>query len=408
MWATSHEHVGRNRSTFAPIRPIAVEGSSARGREVGTLGGFGEPKGGFSLLELMASVAILMVVGGAVFSLLAYYQKAYGTTRLKADMYDDVRGAVELMSQEIGQTGMVSLPYPTLTVAVTGGAGARTVTVSSSTGMVSAQIVTIDTGVAAENVTLTAVGTGTITGIFTKNHSIGTSVYAPPTLAGAVVANTSAQTVNVSSATSMFVGEQLIIDAGATTQERVALTAVSASTSPNTINGIFTQNHASGATVNVQGVFPYGVLSSSDATHLQLIGDINADGSLVFVQYDCNTAANPGFLTRSQTPITPTGSAANAYQTLLSNMVANPGGTACFQYPNPVTAGSYTLDANIAVTLTVQTTAKDPQTGAYLTMTKSFLNLEPRNVLIAIKLINQGGLTQLLQPTPPGVPYSGG
>jgi prepilin-type N-terminal cleavage/methylation domain-containing protein len=343
MCAIPHDNAARGgRAPQSPgeIHPVALEGASAISRKGGIFGAFARRRGGFSLLELMAGVAVLVVISGSVFSLLNYYQKVYGTTRMKADMYDNIRGVVELMSQEIGQAGLVSLPYPTLSAAVT--------------------------------------------------------------------ANASPQAVAVSSTTSMFVGEKLLIDAG-TNQEVVALTAVGAS--PPKITGIFGQNHAVGAPVNAQGVFPDGVMSTSTNTQLQLFGDINADGSLVFVQYDCNpgTTSAPGTLTRSVTTVTPTVASASAPQTLLNNLVANPGGTACFQYlPAPQTVGGYTFTPNVAVTLTVQTTAKGPQTGAYLTMTKTFLNLSPRNILIGLELANQGGLTQFLQPTPPNLPLTGG
>ena len=336
MCACSHDNLGRgggNPQTPAQTHPVAFEGSFAWSREAGTLRGFGRPSGGFSLLELMACIVILLVISGAVFSLLTYYQKVYGTTRLKADMYDNVRGVIELMSQEIGQAGLVSLPSPS------------------------------------------------------------------PTLSAAVTANASAQTVAVSSTTSMFVGEKLLIDAG-TSQELVALTAVG--TSPSTITGIFNQNHASGVPVNVLGVFPNGVMSTSTATQLQLFGDINADGSLVYVRYDCDTAAQR--LTRSVTTVTPTITTSSPAQTLLSTLVANPGATPCFQYTT-TTAGGYTFYANVAVTLSVQTTAPDPQTGAYLTLTKSFLNLAPRNILIGLELANAAN-TNLLQPKPPNLPLS--
>jgi len=52
-------------------------------------------------------MAILLVVAGGIFSSLNYYQKSYDSTMLKADMHAGVRGAAELMAQEIGQAGTV-------------------------------------------------------------------------------------------------------------------------------------------------------------------------------------------------------------------------------------------------------------------------------------------------------------
>jgi prepilin-type N-terminal cleavage/methylation domain-containing protein len=287
---------------------------------------------GFSLVEMMVSLTVLLVITGAAFSLMGTYQNVSQTEELKADMYQSLRGAVELMAQEIGQAGLVSLP---------------------------------------------------------SNPQ--------PTLSAAVTASAAAQTVAISSATSMFVGEKLLVDNG-TSEELVTLTGVSTAS----ITGVFGNAHASGAVIKALGVFPNGVMPSSTATQLRIFGDINADGSLVYVHYDCNTTA--GTFTRSITTITPSVTASNASETLLTDLVANPDGTACFQYTT-ATAGSYTFVTNVGITLSVQTSVADPQTGQFLTMTKSLLNLAPRNVLIGLELANVP-FTARLQPTPTNLPLS--
>jgi prepilin-type N-terminal cleavage/methylation domain-containing protein len=288
---------------------------------------------GFSLLELMISIAILLVIMGGAGSLFVTEQKISGTEQLKADMYLGIRAAAELMAQEIGQAGLVSLPTPL------------------------------------------------------------------PTLAAGVTASSTAQAVTVSSVTSMFVGEKLLIDAGSS-QELVTVTALS--TSPSKVTAVFNSNHATGAVINAAGVYSNGVMTSSTATKLQLFGDISSDGSLVFIHYDCNTTA--GTLSRSITTVTPTVTASSTSEVLLSNLTANPGGTACFQYTT-LTSGGYTFVTNVAVTLSVRTSRIDPQTRTYLTMTKSFLNLAPRNVLAGLEL---AGIPypDRLQPTPPNLPLS--
>jgi len=296
------------------------------------------PGYGFSLLELMASVAILMVITGAVFAMIDYYQKAYGRTQLKADMYENVRGVAELMAQEIGQAGLVSLPAP------------------------------------------------------------------PPTLSTAVSITGAASTPIVSSITSMFVGEQLLVDTGSN-EELVTLTALN--TGSKQITAVFAKTHLVGAPLSVLGVFPNGVVAplttdGSSGTSLRLFGDINADGSLVYVRYDCDTTA--GTLTRSITTIVPTVNSLNLPQTLLTTLTANPAplNTACFQYTTVGPVAGYTFVTNVAVTLSVQTRTQDPQTGQFLKMTKSFLNLAPRNVLIGLELANASA-TNRLQPTPANV-----
>jgi len=290
---------------------------------------------GFSLLELIASIAVLLVISGGIFSAISSSQQSYARTELKSDMYENVQGAAELMAQEIGQAGLVSLPASTLTSAVS--------------------------------------------------------------------ANVNAQTVNFSSTTSMFVNEQVLVDAGTNNEELVTLTTVT----PLTITAIFGKAHAIGVPINVLGVFPNGVVApgttdGSTANVLNIFGDVNADGSLVYVRYTCTpgTTAAPGTLTRSVTTITPGVDSLSPSQTLLSTVVGGTGAT-CFQYATTTAAG-FTFVTNVGFTLSVQATRPDPQTGVYPQMTKSFLNLAPRDVLAGLELAN-AGITSRLQPTPANV-----
>ena len=71
---------------------------------------------GFSLLEMSASLAILLLIAGVAFTALKSYQNAYYSQQMQADVHQDLRGAMELMSQEIGQAGLVPIPatLPTL------------------------------------------------------------------------------------------------------------------------------------------------------------------------------------------------------------------------------------------------------------------------------------------------------
>lgn len=280
-------------------------------------------------------MAILLLISGGIVSFISTSAQSYNRTELKSDMYENVRGAAELMAQEIGQAGLVNLPAATLTTAA--------------------------------------------------------------------ISSAAAQTINVSSTTSMFVNEQVVVDTGAN-EDQVTITALTSTS----ITAIFAQAHAVGAPINVLGVFPNGIVppgstDGSTATTLNLVGDINADGSLLYVRYTCNpgTTSAPGTLTRSVTTITPGVNTIVAGQSLLTTLVANPSGTACFIYTT-TTAATYTFVTNIGVTLSVQTRSPDLQTRQYLTMTKSFLNLAPRNVLAGLELAN-ASITNRFQQTPPNV-----
>jgi Tfp pilus assembly protein PilW len=284
---------------------------------------------GFSLLEMAASLTILLLICGVVFTALKSYQNAYYSQQMQADVHQDLRGAMELMSQEIGQAGLVPIPA-----------------------------------------TL-------------------------PTLSSAVTSSGSAQAVTVSSAVSFYQGEYVVVDTGAP-QETVQLTAVNYTT--NQISGIFTNNHASGATASGWGAFLYGILSGAASpgnNTLELFGDINSTGHITYVQYDCNFSN--GTLTRTSTDILNTSTTMNSKVVLINNLVN--GGTNCFQYTNGVPVGANTVYPTVAVTLTVQTTANDPQTGQPIQVTKTLLNINTRSVLAAIALSNAGA-TNEVQPTP--------
>lgn len=317
---------------------------------------------GFSLLELMVSIAILLVITGATFSVMSSYQKSYGTTQLKADMYMNLRGVSELMAQEIGQAGLkISPTYPQaqFTNSVVGG----------------------------------AFGTATVT------TSIGMAVTTPPM--------------------------QVMIDQGQPAQETVTIAAVTTGV-PGTFSATFGQNHTSGATVTIvgQGVYANGVLpfsppatpvstAGSTPSTLELFGDINSNGRLQYVYYSCNPSAQQGpvagTLVRSITRL-PTPGGANAPQTLLNTLVVNPNDPVtgqpipCFRSGTQTVAGT-TFVSNVGVTLSVRTQEVDKVTGQYLVMTKSFMNLTPRNTLGGLEL-SQYQLSNYLLPTPAGLPLA--
>ena len=291
---------------------------------------------GFSLLELMVSTAVMLVVAGGAFGALNYYQKTYQHTEISADMHDNLRSAIDLIIQEVGQAGSLSL-------------GAT---------------------------------------LGSRN------------LSNAVIGSPVAQVVLLNDTTGIFAGEQLLVDAGAN-QELVTVTPLGA----NSLNGVFKNAHNAAVQVNAIGVFPEGIIpptaptNPSTATQLHLFGDLNGDGTLVYVEYSCNyVAGGAGTLTRSVTPV---GAAfVNPVNVLVDNLIANPGGTPCFQYPAapPVVAG-FTFVNQVGVTLTVQTATRDALTENFLPMTKSALEIVPRNIQMGLDMANAGWVERL-QPKP--------
>jgi prepilin-type N-terminal cleavage/methylation domain-containing protein len=286
---------------------------------------------GFSLPELMISLAIVAILFGAVTTALVQMSNAQRTIWNRTEMHSGVRGATEVLQQEVGQAGRVVLPGT------------------------------------ASMVVGTAIGT---------------------------------QSTSISSTNGMFVGEQVVVDTG-DNQETVSLTAVSA----GFFTAAFTNAHAAGVPVMVFGGFSSGVVppsmaNGSTATVLKIYGDINGDGNMVYVEYTCDTAAK-NLYRNSMAWNAATKPAVTGDQVLLSNIVANPGGTACFTYQTQTVSGT-TYVTNVAITLTVQTQQVDPITKQFQLETKALLNVSPRNVFNVWELASIG-LTNRVQPMPPTI-----
>src|SRR5262249_26282550 len=152
------------------------------------------------------------------------------------------------------------------------------------------------------------------------------------------------QNGDVTSTSGMFVGEKLTIDAGCydtstpctSRQEVVTITSIPSTTR---FLATFANNHASGASVQALGGFyagivPKSVTNGSTDDKMNLFGDINGDGTLVYIEYSvapsciCGNTCNPstmvGNLYRNSMKLTDTYAAATASQILLGNITANP------------------------------------------------------------------------------------
>jgi prepilin-type N-terminal cleavage/methylation domain-containing protein len=297
---------------------------------------------GFTLIELMVATALLLLVSAAVTSALVQMSSSQATIWNRTEMHSGVRGATELLQQEVGQAGRITLP-----------------------------------------------GTVTLTGSVT-----GVSPCVTPV------------TVSVSSTSGMFPNENLTLLDG-DYQESVALTAVPSSTQ---ITACFTQSHSSGVVLMPFGGFatgiipPSGISNPSTGSVLKLYGDINGNGNMVYVEYTCDLTS--GNLYRNVMAFdAATKPAVTNAQILLSNIVANPGGTSCFTYQTStvvVSSVSFTFVLDVAITLTVQTQQIDPITKVYQTETKALLNVSPRNVFDAWAYAGMG-YSDHIQSTPASV-----
>src|SRR5215468_2201791 len=67
---------------------------------------------GFSMIELLVATCVLLLVMGVVMTALRQSMQQQQTIWNRTEMHSGVRGATELMQQEVGQAGRVGVPIP--------------------------------------------------------------------------------------------------------------------------------------------------------------------------------------------------------------------------------------------------------------------------------------------------------
>ena len=360
---------------------------------------------GFTLMETMVSLVVLLGVSAIVMSGLVQMMWTQGTITNRTEMHTSVRSATELLQQEIGQAGKISLPTPPAGVAW---------------AMTTPVAINVNIGLITQAVT------------FNVFDGVGNPV--------------------------LYEGEWVTVDTGLN-KEAVQLTCGAGPGNcqlpSNAWTATFYYNHVPGAIlgtgtigvpISIPGAFSGGIIppaagvmpappagyagypdfpagypvapalnNGSTGTVLKLFGDVNGDGNLVYVEYTCvpGTPANPGFLYRNQVnfwdnqvvpPLDPS-------MIVLTGVLTNPNdanGNAvpCFNYQLQTKEGvnaaakDLAFVTDVAVTLTVQTASPDPETHQLQTETKALLNVSPRNVYDAYDFATLDYANRI-QPTPP-------
>jgi type II secretory pathway pseudopilin PulG len=343
-----------------------------------------EQQTGFTLLETMVSLFVLLAVSAIVMGGMNQMMQTQGTIANRTEMHTSVRGATELLEQEIGQAGKVALQP---------GAPA------GGWQMLTAIVVPADTPVTQNLVQFSG------------------------------------------GLTTLFDNEQLLVDTGFN-QETITITCPAPGTCTTIWTaGPFYNSHAGGVPISTPGAFAMGVVppaaanaaigypgfpNGSTGTVLKLYGDINGDGNMVYVEYTCVQGGNgaaQGFLYRNQMPfdsavklgVPPTQSMA-----VLTSLGTNPNDlngnvVPCFTYqvqvvgrcpatlvgltPAQITSLQCMYVTDVAVTLTEETQNADPQTHQIQRETKALLNVSPRNVYDAFLLARQNYANRV-QPMP--------
>lgn len=367
---------------------------------------------GFSLLELMASLAIIGLLMGAVFTFMATTQKRQQSNSVIVESNQSARAALEIMTQEIGQAGsnptfktnkVMAPPSTNTNSQPVASATAQAVTVNDVCQILPGDWVSFDTGQNYELVQVTATSPGpTSTNCYNGAACSHSCVY-PNTVGG-------------------------------------------------TITGVFEQDHclsgSSGCTVpdpsssspqwppqaiSYKQPYPCGLLWSasggqSDDRTLLFFGDINGDGVLNYVVYSLYAPAGAATVTiggttytlytlyRSITPVTFAAGATNSpaspmVQNVLYN-VANkqgPTGQPIFSYPNTITVGVIpnvmTVVGTVVINLSVAVNPQALETGSapeYYTMATQIRPLD----LAAAVAVNQAGGGKYLPLAPAGLPMA--
>ena len=322
----------------------------------------GNPQAGYSLPEMLIAMGIMLAISGAAVTALLKMQSAQMSIWNRTQMHSGVRGATEVLQQEVGQAGRIALPMTVAGVPY---------------------VVTLGAGVLA--------GSNPVAIATTKPSGDKTE--------------------------GMFLGQKLLIGYGAS-QETVTLSAAPTSTQ---ITATFAHPHNAGEPVLALGAFGTGIIppavspstyapsgttftytNGSTGSVLKLYGDINADGNMVYIEYTCDTATTHNLHRNMMAWNAGTKPALSASNVLLGNVIANPNSTPCFTYQTAVVGGNvYVVD--VAITLTVQTQVIDPVTKQFQTQTKALLNVSPRNTFNAWQMASLGMTAKRIQPIPPNI-----
>jgi prepilin-type N-terminal cleavage/methylation domain-containing protein len=297
---------------------------------------------GFSLLETMISLVVLSAVGGIVMSGMVQLVQTQGSVGNRTDMHTSVRSATELLEQEIGQAGTVSMVAPgtTVTMAAIAAPGSANLILTPNTAVVfPGEQLFVDDGTNPENVIVTGT-TGSPTAVFLTSHPANTPVYALGAFAAGVVP-------------------------------------------PSTANGSTATKLKLFGDLNGDGKMLYVEYTCTSG------GTTTAPVNLYRNQMAYDAAAKPA---NDNTMI------------LLGNILDNPNDPSnnavpCFTYQTLTDTLGNTYVVDVAVTLTVQTQNRDLRTHQFQPETKALLNVSPRNVFEAYQLSTLGVQTRV-QPTP--------
>ena len=295
---------------------------------------------GFSLIELMVSIVVLMVVMGALMQFMSMMQQRYTREKRVASANQTGKTVLELLAMDIGQAGYIpGLDTGTAATPITANTNPQNVTLLNTTGIYAGRVLIVDTGISREY-------------------------------------------VRVISVTGLTVNEQFKLD-------HAASVPVRASEVPYPEGILYS--------TAVPAI-------SSNSNRLRIMGDLWQDASLRYVEYRYTAGANcTGVLVRSDSSafaVSQT-AAVTVAENLCNNASGTPP-TPVFSYPTPIPLGLFEYVDEVVVNLIMRTPQDIGPGGGPRTIVMQ-QTLTPRNVMYALR-IAQDGLQDLLPIRPATVP----
>src|SRR5262245_23821337 len=107
-WRQAADGDGHGSNRGCESDTSAIDGHHAEGAAILAIMPKLRAEAGFSLVELLVATGVLLAVSGVVTSALLQITNHQQTVWNRTEMHSGVRGATELLQQEIGQAGRIT------------------------------------------------------------------------------------------------------------------------------------------------------------------------------------------------------------------------------------------------------------------------------------------------------------
>ncbi len=335
---------------------------------------------GFSLIEMLVSVAIIVLLMSAVFPFLFQSQKKYQGQVVISEANQSARAALEVMTQEIGQAGFNPnfTANKTCSAEVTPSSSAQCVTLSDLNQINPGDWLSVDTGPSNELVQV--LSTSNVSGTPCGSSNQIQAIF--------LMQHDGSETPFPIISYKMPYGAGILRTAGTSTDQRLEFFG----------------------DINQDGVIRYVVYSLSPESPA---ASVSINGT-PYALYDLYRSVTPVAFTNLPAPSTYTPPANNPASPMVTNVLYNatnqsgPTGQPIFAYPNQVVIGvvpnQITVVGTVQVTLSVAVSPKSLETAQVEWFTMA-TQIRPLDLAAAISVNNTGGAIYL-PPVPESLPMT--